>query len=291
MIGNVFEHEARDDGVEGPRCERQGFGRPARVGDASGAFLRDPELSPRRIGADRERRAELHREPRDLPFPGTDVEDALRSCEALRGQRQDLLFVLGVSAVGEAVLPPLGVPFPEVAVPEIGRHRLSGRYRGSARGMRPVWLSGTFATCSGVPSATTSAAAGTALRPEVDQPVGRLDDVEVVLDHEDRIARRRQGAAARGASAGRPRSGGRWSARRGCRSCARSTACRVRSRASRAALHRPTTSAPVGRAARSPARRRRASATGARSAADSRRTPAPPRPACRARRRCSCPSM
>ena len=32
------------------------------------------------------------------------------------------------------------------------------------------------------------AAAGAALGTEVDDPVGRLDDVEVVLDHHDRVA-------------------------------------------------------------------------------------------------------
>jgi diacylglycerol O-acyltransferase / wax synthase len=41
---------------------------------------------------------------------------------------------------------------------------------------------------SGVPSATTDAAAVAALGAEVDDPVGGLDDVEVVLDHDDRVA-------------------------------------------------------------------------------------------------------
>ena len=44
------------------------------------------------------------------------------------------------------------------------------------------------ATSSGVPAATIVAAAIAALGPEVDDPVGRLDDVEIVLDHEHRVA-------------------------------------------------------------------------------------------------------
>ena len=44
------------------------------------------------------------------------------------------------------------------------------------------------ATSSGVPAATTQAAAGAGLGAEVDDPVGRLDHVQVVLDHDDRVA-------------------------------------------------------------------------------------------------------
>ena len=44
------------------------------------------------------------------------------------------------------------------------------------------------ATFSGVPFGDDPAAAVAALRPEVDDPVGGLDDVEVVLDDEDRVA-------------------------------------------------------------------------------------------------------
>ena len=51
-----------------------------------------------------------------------------------------------------------------------------------------MWLAATSATCSGVPSAMTSAAAGAALGAHVDDPVGGLDDVEVVLDDDDGVA-------------------------------------------------------------------------------------------------------
>ena len=39
---------------------------------------------------------------------------ALRAVEALSRERQDLLFVLRVDAVGEAVLPPARVSLPEI---------------------------------------------------------------------------------------------------------------------------------------------------------------------------------
>jgi hypothetical protein len=52
----------------------------------------------------------------------------------------------------------------------------------------PVWDASTRATSSGVPVATIVPAARAALGAEVDDPVGRLDDVEVVLDDEHRVA-------------------------------------------------------------------------------------------------------
>ena len=53
---------------------------------------------------------------------------------------------------------------------------------------RPVWLSGVLATCSGEPSTMTLPAAVAAFGTEVDDPVGRLHHVEVVLDHEHGVA-------------------------------------------------------------------------------------------------------
>ena len=39
-----------------------------------------------------------------------------------------------------------------------------------------------------MPTADDFAAAAAAFGAEIDQPVGRLDDVQVVLDHDDRVA-------------------------------------------------------------------------------------------------------
>lgn len=65
------------------------------------------------------------------------------------------------------------------------------------------------------------AAAGTAFGAHVDDPVGRLDDVEVVLDHHDRVAGVAQlvqhGQQQR--DVGEVQAG--WSARRGCTACGR----------------------------------------------------------------------
>ena len=69
------------------------------------------------------------------------------------------------------------------------------------------------------------AAGVAALGPEVDDPVGLLDHVEVVLDHEHRVARRRRAAGAPRAASRCPRSAGRSSARRGCTASARSRPC------------------------------------------------------------------
>ena len=52
-----------------------------------------------------------------------------------------------------------------------------------------MWEALTWATSSGVPWATTCPAAVAALRPHVDHPVGGLDDVQVVFDHQHGVAR------------------------------------------------------------------------------------------------------
>ena len=65
----------------------------------------------------------------------------------------------------------------------------SGSPRRTRARYSPVADPGASATRSGVPSATIAPAAGAALRAQVDDPVGRLDDVQVVLDDDDRVAR------------------------------------------------------------------------------------------------------
>ena len=64
----------------------------------------------------------------------------------------------------------------------------SGSPRSTRARYSPVADPGVSATCSGVPSAMIAPAARAALGPEVDDPVRGLDHVEVVLDHEHRVA-------------------------------------------------------------------------------------------------------
>jgi hypothetical protein len=52
----------------------------------------------------------------------------------------------------------------------------------------PVCDLSFFATCSGVPTATTSPPPDTTFRTEIDHMVRRLDHVEIVLDHEQAAA-------------------------------------------------------------------------------------------------------
>ena len=81
----------------------------------------------------------------------------------------------------------------------------------------------TAATSSGVPGDDDLAAAGAALRAEVDDPVGRLDHVEVVLDDEHRVAGVDEVVQHLEQLAGCRRSAARSSARRAgtasCRCC------------------------------------------------------------------------
>ena len=76
-----------------------------------------------------------------------------------------------------------------------------------------------------------AAAARAALGSEVDDPVGLLHDVEVVLDGDARCCRGRPGGGAPRSGARRRRSGGRWSARRARRASGRVTPSRARRRA------------------------------------------------------------
>ena len=61
-----------------------------------------------------------------------------------------------------------------------------------------------------------------AVRAQVDDPVRGLDHVQVVLDHQHRVAQRPPAAAAPPAACACPRSAGRSSARPGCRASGRS---------------------------------------------------------------------
>ena len=70
----------------------------------------------------------------------------------------------------------------------------------AAPGTARCGCAGAAATSSGVPSRDHRAAARAALGAHVDDPVGGLDDVEVVLDHEHRVALVDQAAAARRSS-------------------------------------------------------------------------------------------
>ena len=81
--------------------------------------------------------------------------------------------------------PPAGRPPPRTSRPTAARAaRRAGRGRGTRRSPSP-WPGRDLL---GRALGDDPAAAIAALRSEVDDPVGRLDDVEVVLDDEDRVA-------------------------------------------------------------------------------------------------------
>ena len=121
--------------------------------------------------------------------------------------------------------------------------------RAARRGTARCASAGSAATSSGVPTGDRHAALLAALGPHVDQPVGALDHVEVVLDHDHAVARVHQPLRAPPAGAARRRSAGPWSARRGCTACCRSRSSTARSRASPAAPRRRTASWRAGRGA------------------------------------------
>ena len=76
---------------------------------------------------------------------------------------------------------PFDLPFS----PRRGR---GGAPRRSSSGPDPVWLAATAATCLRRPFGDDPPSACAPLGAHVDDPVGRLHDVEVVLDHDHRVA-------------------------------------------------------------------------------------------------------
>ena len=85
---------------------------PAANGSASAAAGgRGRELARRRVDA-HDRDAVSGHPPRHLPLAAADVEGEPRRGEVPVDEREDLLLVLGVDAVGEVALPPAGVGLP-----------------------------------------------------------------------------------------------------------------------------------------------------------------------------------
>ncbi len=117
----MLEHEAHHDRVERAVGKGQRIGVAAGVLHVAPAFVCGRELPDRRVDPDYPGGTVARHQACDLPFAGTDVEHPLRTGEHLPRQRQDLLFVLRVGAVGEALLPPAGVALPEIVV--VGGHR------------------------------------------------------------------------------------------------------------------------------------------------------------------------
>ena len=150
-----------------------------------------------------------------------------------------------------------------------GRARLAYRSQ-RAPGVRALRTSACCMSRSGVRGGHQLAAALAALRSQIDDPVGGADDVEVVLDHQQRMAGLEQ--QPEGVHQARDvlemQAGGgliedQQFAAPGCGLACLALRARCRRvplppggrRASAAALRRPTRSAPAGRGARSPGRR------------------------------------
>ena len=133
------------------------------------------------------------------------------------------------------------------------------------------------------------AAAVAALGPEVDDPVGRPDDVEVVLDDDDRVALLGQRAAGRRGASGCRRSGGPSSARRAGRACGPSSGARAPRELDALRLAARERRRRLAELDVAEARPRRACGRCSRSTGCSRRARAPARPSARGCRRSTCP--
>ena len=110
----MLEHEARDGSVERRIAQRHGLGAGAHETGAAGPFPCDRDLGRGRIDAD-DLGAQIGDPPCNLAFTAPDVEHALRARQVLVDEREELLLVLGIDAVGELVLPPSRVSLPGIA--------------------------------------------------------------------------------------------------------------------------------------------------------------------------------
>ncbi len=134
---------------------------------------------------------------------------------------------------------------------DVARAARAARRAGPGRGTRPSPSPRVAATFSGVPSAMIRPPRSPPSGPEVDDPVGRLDDVEVVLDDEDGVAAVDEPMEDLEQLLDVGEVEARSSARRGRTGSDRSLAATAPSRASPAAPRRPTGSSPAGRGGRS----------------------------------------
>ena len=135
-VVDVFEHEAGDHGVERSGGERERGRFRSGVVRSPAAFVSHPDLVPRRIDADHPR-AGSSEHPADLPVTAPEVEDPIESCEFGAGERQDLLDVLRIGALGEALDPPVGVYLPQLVIrwfSQPGNHGGVGGVRHDGRG-------------------------------------------------------------------------------------------------------------------------------------------------------------
>jgi hypothetical protein len=79
------------------------------------ALVGDTDLVPGRIDADH-RLPPSSQHPADLAVAAPDVEHAIESRQLGARQRQDLLDVLRIGALGEPVDPPVGVVLPQLVI-------------------------------------------------------------------------------------------------------------------------------------------------------------------------------
>lgn len=110
----MLEDQACDDGVKAPACEGQPRGIGPSVVRAPASTVGLGDLSPGWIDSDRDRGADSERESSDLTLAAAHVEDPPATRQVIGGQRKDLLLVLGISPLREAVLPPARVHLPRV---------------------------------------------------------------------------------------------------------------------------------------------------------------------------------
>lgn len=110
---DVLEHQARHHGIERSVRERQLVRSGLQVARPTAALVCDANLIPGRVDADNSCTSGRHH-PRYLAVTATHVENRLSIRKLGRGEREDLLHVLRVGALGEAVDPPLRVVLPQI---------------------------------------------------------------------------------------------------------------------------------------------------------------------------------
>ena len=109
---DVFEHQARDSCIKARGCGRD-RSRVSKYELGATAALgrpRDQLCS----GVEADYGPDVASDPAcDLTLSGPDVEDPIEAVQQLTSEREDLLLILRVDALGEAAVPPIRVRFPQ----------------------------------------------------------------------------------------------------------------------------------------------------------------------------------
>lgn len=110
----MFEHQAGKSGIKTFVIKRKRTRPRLHVARPTAPLDRNRNLCRRRINPGHRTTGRRQR-PRYLTVSGADVENRRNPCKFSHHERNDLVFIFRVGAVGETINPPLSMLFPQTA--------------------------------------------------------------------------------------------------------------------------------------------------------------------------------